>query len=105
MTAPAVDWPPNPPSGPSDDATATPRKPVPPMCTVADELPASIWLAIDSAVLIGIEKAVVGTEVVLEASWGPVWAAVEAAVSMPITGPAVSASGPPDAPGWMSALV
>ena len=39
------------------DMICTPRNAVAPMCTVAEEVPASIWSAIDSAWLIGIAKA------------------------------------------------
>src|SRR5580693_10313445 len=42
-----------------DDPSSTPRKPVAPMCTVLEALPASIWPAMAKALLIGIEKACV----------------------------------------------
>ena len=41
---------------------STPRKPVAPMCTVPEALPASIWPAMARALLIGIVKAWVWDE-------------------------------------------
>ena len=70
------------------------------MCTVAEASPASIWLAMESASLIGIAKASVA--VVCAVSFGEL--DEDAAVSMPITCPAVLTSGPPESPGWIGAL-
>src|SRR5215472_13326776 len=84
------------------EAISTPRKAVVPMWTVAEAWPFSIWLAMDSAVLIGIANACV------VACWPefddplspdppnppngspeplPEWELDEAAVSTPITWP------------------
>src|SRR5216683_7348592 len=47
-----------PPKNPAlEDATATPRNAVPPVCTAEDDVPASIWLAIEAASLIGMANA------------------------------------------------
>ena len=72
-----------------------------PMWTVEDPLPASIWWAMDSAVLIGMAKPW------LPCDWPLYWNVVprEAAVSMPSTWPEVFTSAPPESPGWMSAFV
>lgn len=70
-----------------------------PTWTSDDPWPASICAAIDSAWLIGMAKPWVpdgGDEV----NENP----VEAAVSMPITWPAVLTSEPPESPDWTSAL-
>ena len=67
------------------------------MCTVADDWPAAIWPATESASLIGIEKASVLLLAAAEvADVAPGSAPlVDAAVSMPMTCPAVFTSGPP----------
>src|ERR1700686_2738205 len=74
---------PAPPGNPGapDEVTATPRKAVAPMWTAAEDLPASIWLAMETASLIGTVKAWV---VVAELSWLP---PDDAAVFRPITWP------------------
>src|ERR1700722_20414991 len=79
-------------------ATLTPMKPARPMCTTEVALPELIWLAMDSAVLIGIAKPVVVVES------GP-YPEEFAAVSMPITAPSPLTSGPPESPCWMGAFV
>src|SRR5579875_1378333 len=76
-------------------ATDTPMNPVRPMWTVELDLPAAICLAIDSASLIGMAY----PYTVLP------WTELLAAVSMPITWPAALASGPPESPGSIWALV
>ena len=68
------------------------------MCTVEDDLPELISLAMDSAVLIGMAKPVVAVES------GPNPEAF-AAVSMPTTAPSPFTSGPPESPSWMGASV
>src|SRR5581483_610958 len=70
------------------------------MCTVDEPWPASIWFAIDSAVLIGIAYAVVP-----ELPWPWNWYVEEAAVSTPITWPYAFTREPPESPGWIGASV
>src|ERR1700733_9048388 len=79
---------------------STPRKAVSPMCTVDEADPASIVRAMERAVLIGMENPWFPED------WPLVWNEnpAEAAVSSPSTSPEVSTSGPPESPGWMSAL-
>ena len=80
----------------SADMICTPSSPVGPMCTVVEEVPASIWSAIDFAWLIGMAKACV--------CWPWNCVPCEAAVLMPMIWPAVLTSGPPESPGWIPAL-
>ena len=61
--------------------TSTPRKAVVPMCTVEEALPATIWRAMESAVLIGMAKPWVPDDWSLDWNENP----AEAAVSMPST--------------------
>ena len=68
------------------------------MCTVAEACWFSICVAIAIAVLIGTAK-----PWVVPSSSNEL--ALEPAVSMPMTWPAPLTSGPPESPGWMSALV
>src|SRR5215471_7055315 len=95
-------------------AISTPRKAVVPMWTVAEAWPLSIWLAMDSAVLIGIANAwvvVCWPEFDDPLSPNPPNGSLEppepdeAAVSTPITWPCEFTSGPPESPAWMSAFV
>ena len=66
------------------------------MCATV-EFPASICLAIATALLIGIANACVARP--CEAKL------LDAAVSMPSTRPAALISGPPESPGWIGAFV
>src|SRR5579872_3463314 len=59
--------------------SSTPRNAVAPMWTVAEVVPDSICLAMDSALLIGIAKAWVAVE-----DWPWVWSLELAAVSIPM---------------------
>ena len=61
--------------------TSTPRKAVVPMCTVDEPLPATIWWAMESAVLIGMAKPWVPEDWSLDWKEKP----AEAAVSTPST--------------------
>ena len=67
------------------------------MWTVAEERPASIWAATAAARLTGIAK----PSMTPDCNWNP----EVAAVSRPITCPAVLTSGPPESPGCRYALV
>src|SRR4030088_3549567 len=69
------------------------------MWTVAEEVPASIWRAMETASLIGIVNACVAVD---ELSWTD---PLDAAVSMPITWPEALVRGPPASPAWVAALV
>src|SRR5215469_934942 len=74
---------------------STPRNAVAPMCTVDEGVPASIWLAIEDALVIGIANAWVAA-----CAWpdcdGEPEEEEEAAVFMPMTSPPVLTSGPPE---------
>ena len=78
-------------------ATSTPRKPGSPMDTVELACPAAIWRAMVRAVSIGMAKPVVPLGCPPEPDF--------AAVTIPITWPALSASAPPESPCWISALI
>jgi hypothetical protein len=81
-------------------ATSTPRKPGSPMSTAGLARPRSICLAMASASLTGIAKPMVAPP---RPGWpGP---AVSAAVIIPMTVPALSASAPPESPCWICAVV
>src|SRR5579884_2190255 len=82
--------------------TPTPRKPVRPMWTVALPLPDSIWLAMETALLIGMAKLEVAE---LDDPNPERRLLEEAAVSIPMTWPFVLTKGPPESPGWIGALV
>ena len=71
------------------------------MWTVDEPFPASIWRAMDRAVLIGMAKPWLPWDWPLNWNEKP----AEAAVSTPRTWPEVLTSAPPESPGWMSALV
>src|SRR5579875_4210222 len=97
-----------------EPAILTPRKAVAPMCTVDEAWPASIWRAMDRAVLIGIEYPCVVpgwpepaplSPKLFPLNGLPNWNPEEAAVSTPITSPWSFTSGPPESPGWMFAFV
>jgi hypothetical protein len=84
------------------------------MCTVLDALPASIALAIESALLIGIAKAWVWDCADDEDEDWPegdepkgedISDELDAAVSMPMICPSALTSDPPESPGWMFAFV
>ena len=70
-----------------------------------DAVPASIWLAIEDASLIGMANAWVCVCPGLRLDSRLVEGAVEAAVSMPITSAGALTSAPPKSPGWSAALV
>ena len=78
-------------------ATSTPRKPGSPMDTVGLACPAAICRAMVRAVSIGMAKPIVPPGCPPEA--------VFAAVTIPITWPALSASAPPESPCCISALI
>lgn len=67
--------------GTLDSTSSTPRKPLAPTWTVAEEWPASIWPAMEAARLTGIAKPWVAPD------WDWNWNVAEAAVSRPITRP------------------
>src|SRR5207244_1452750 len=83
-------------------ATPTPRNAVAPMWTVLDEVPASIWPAMLAAWLIGIAYPRPVPD--CPAPNRPVLPA-EPAVSIPMTWPEPSTSGPPESPATTSASV
>ena len=78
-------------------ATSTPRKPGSPMDTVELACPAAICRAMVRAVSIGMAKPVVPLGCPPEPDF--------AAVTIPITRPALSASAPPESPCCISALI
>ena len=78
-------------------ATSTPRKPGRPMYTVALDWPAAIFWAMARAVSIGMAKPI--------ESPGCPSDGVFAAVTIPMTWPALFASAPPESPCWIWALV
>ena len=87
-----------------DGEVSTPRKAVAPMCTVDDGVPASIWSAIEDALVIGMANAWVGVCAWPDCDGKPEAGEAEAAVFMPMTSPSLLTSGPPESPGWMGAL-
>jgi hypothetical protein len=83
---------------------STPRNAVAPMCTVDDGVPASIWSAIEDALVTGMANAWVAVCAWPDGDGEPEAEESEAAVFMPMTSPSVLTSGPPESPGWMGAL-
>src|SRR4051794_25234377 len=79
-------------------ATEMPMNGGRPICTVALDCPAAICRAIRSAALIGIAYPAVAVP-----PFGD--CVVVAAVFIPMTSPAALASGPPESPSWIRALV
>src|SRR5215831_6352163 len=87
-----------------DGDVSTPRNAVGPMCTVDDDVPASIWSAIEDALVIGMANAWDAAWAWSDCDGAPEEEESEAAVFMPMTSPSVFTRGPPESPGWMGAL-